>query len=106
MIPEWISLISYFSGIDTGIFHNPWNFAKPVCKPSHVHEFRPFNLEAPERQTKIKMKKTPLTAEERDRRAVDKNFDFEDLPNKDPVPKRLKFDTLKNYRKVIYKWDA
>jgi hypothetical protein len=22
-------LIPYYSGIDTGIFHNPWNFAKP-----------------------------------------------------------------------------
>jgi hypothetical protein len=32
MIPEWIPLISYYSGIDTGIFHNPWNFAKPVFK--------------------------------------------------------------------------
>jgi hypothetical protein len=29
MIPEWIPLIPYYSGIDTGIFHNPWNFAKP-----------------------------------------------------------------------------
>jgi hypothetical protein len=29
MIPEWIPLIPCHSGIDTGIFHNPWNFAKP-----------------------------------------------------------------------------
>jgi hypothetical protein len=30
MIPEWIPLIPCHSGIDTGTFHNPWNFAKPV----------------------------------------------------------------------------
>jgi hypothetical protein len=29
MIPEWIPLIPCHSGIDTGTFHNPWNFAKP-----------------------------------------------------------------------------
>jgi hypothetical protein len=33
MISEWIPLIFYYSGIDTGIFHNPWNFAKPVSIP-------------------------------------------------------------------------
>jgi hypothetical protein len=30
MIPEWIPLIPCHSGIDTGTFHNPWNFAKPA----------------------------------------------------------------------------
>jgi hypothetical protein len=29
MISEWIPLIPCHSGIDTGTFHNPWDFAKP-----------------------------------------------------------------------------
>jgi hypothetical protein len=36
MIPEWIPLIPCHSGIDTGTFHNPWNFAKPVYNHSTV----------------------------------------------------------------------
>jgi hypothetical protein len=35
MIPEWIPLIPYYSGIDTGIFHNPWNSAKPATPSKH-----------------------------------------------------------------------
>jgi hypothetical protein len=52
------------------------------------------------------MGRRPLTAEERDRRAVDNGFDFEDLPNGNPVPKKLQPDTEKAYGKIRDEWDT
>jgi hypothetical protein len=51
------------------------------------------------------MGKAPLTAEERDQRAVDDGFSYEDLPNGDSVLRKLDPATENGYRKIIAEWD-
>jgi hypothetical protein len=51
------------------------------------------------------MGKATLTTEERDRRAVDDGFNYEDLPNGNSVLRKLDPFTLDGYGKILAELD-